>query len=137
MRIKIFKEDENMGKSDISINGTGNIFSGEYNKVVICGNASGEGKIKAKKIEVNGSLCFQGEIDSPLMIVNGQLRADKIISEKIEITGKIDSRDVLAKSLILYVQNECVIEKIQCEKMEIYPKKRVLFARGKNGRRHE
>lgn len=120
-----------MGKSDISINGTGNIFSGEYNKVVICGSASGEGKIKAKKIEVNGSLCFQGEIDSSIVIVNGQLRADEIVSEKIEITGKIDSRDVRAKSLILYAKNECVMDKIQCDKLEIYPKKRVLFAGGK------
>lgn len=112
---------------NFNIYGGGHVRSGQYNNIRICGGGTGEGKITANKIQVNGSLSCIGDIESKVLEVNGQIRVENITARHVIINGSIECKNIICNFLEIYSRNVCLINKLEAGKVKIIRKKNVFL----------
>lgn len=112
---------------NVSINGSGMVSPGEYNKIVVCGTGYGSNLIKANRFEVNGTFNLNGQLDCPNVVIHGALQAVNITSKKVQVTGKIDCSEIIAESMTIHSSNDCSIDSIKCDELVIQPNKGILL----------
>lgn len=113
--------------SNLNVNGTGYIKPGKYDKIIVCGSANGNGTLEAEKIEVNGSLFFDGNIQCNVMSINGQIETQNIKADKLNIHGCINCNDVIAQEIRIESRNECRINYIKCNNCTVKYKLHALL----------
>lgn len=111
---------------NLNINGTGYVHSGEYNKVVICGSCMGSGDLIANKLEINGTLFFEGNVECDSIIINGAFEAQDINTANIIINGQLNCNNIIANIIEIDARNDCSINLAKSKKIKTIIKKSIF-----------